>query len=124
MWAGAPVHAENHQAGDEGDRHDAGCGHERQRYQGRSAGGFGRSRSTSASTAWEEKKVGHGILVTTSWFTAGGWQKARDHGRIELVDGQRWVHLIKEHLGKDVLIGMKRPRNASTGPARNPTAKQ
>ncbi|GAB4052349.1 restriction endonuclease [Catellatospora paridis] len=67
--------------------------------------------------AMEEKKAGHGVLVTTSWFTTGGWQKARDHGRIELVDGPRLVHLIKEHLGKDVLIGIKRPKTASTGPS-------
>jgi restriction system protein len=68
--------------------------------------------------AMEEKKAGHGILVTTSWYTSGGWQKARDHGRIELIDGHRLVHLIKDHLGKDVLIGIKRPKNASTGPAK------
>ena len=66
--------------------------------------------------AMEEKKAGHGILVTTSWFTAGGWQKAREHGRIELIDGPRLVYLIKEHLGKDVLIGIKRPPTANNGP--------
>jgi restriction system protein len=74
--------------------------------------------------AMEEKKAGHGILVTTSWFTGGGWQKARDHGRIELIDGNRLVHLIKEHLSKDVLIGITRPRNASTGPTKSSTAEQ
>lgn len=71
--------------------------------------------------AMEEKKAGHGILVTTSWFTAGGWQKAREHGRIELIDGPRLVYLIKKHLGKDVLIGIKRPPTANNGPA-PPTA--
>jgi restriction system protein len=73
--------------------------------------------------AMEEKKAGHGILVTTSWFTGGGWQKARDHGRIELIDGSRLVHLVKEHLGKDVLIGIKRPKNANTGPAASAATK-
>jgi restriction system protein len=68
------------------------------------------------SGAIEEKKAGHGILVTTSWFTARSWQKAREHGRIELIDGNRLRYLIKEHLGKDVLIGVKRPRTATTGP--------
>lgn len=30
---------------------------------------------------------------------------------MELIDGERLVYLIKEHLGKDVLIGIaKRPR--------------
>jgi restriction system protein len=66
--------------------------------------------------AIEEKKAGHGILVTTSWFTPRSWQKAREHGRIELIDGNRLIYLIKKHLGKDVLIGIKRPRTATTGP--------
>jgi len=66
--------------------------------------------------AIEEKKAGHGILVTTSWFTPRSWEKAREHGRIELIDGPRLIYLVKEHLGKDVLIGIKRPRTATTGP--------
>jgi len=66
--------------------------------------------------AMEEKRAGHGILVTTAWFTPRTWQKAREHGRIELIDGSRLVYLIKEYLGKDVLIGIKRPRTATTGP--------
>jgi restriction system protein len=66
--------------------------------------------------AMEEKKAGHGILVTTSWFTAGCWQKAREHGRMELFDGPRLLALIKQHLDKDVLIGIDRPANAPTGP--------
>lgn len=61
--------------------------------------------------AMEEKKAGWGVLVTTSWFTSGGWDKARDHGRMELIDGERLVYLIKEHLGKDVIIGINRPRS-------------
>lgn len=64
--------------------------------------------------AMEEKKAGHGILVTTSWFTTGCWQKAREHGRMELFDGPRLLSMIKEHLGKDVLIGIDRPRSADT----------
>jgi len=66
--------------------------------------------------AMEEKKAGHGILVTTSWFTPRSWEKAREHGRIELIDGNRLTDLIKEHLGKKVLIGVKRPRTATSGP--------
>jgi restriction system protein len=72
--------------------------------------------------AIEEKKAGHGILVTTSWFTPRSWEKAREHGRIELIDGSRLVHLINEHLGKSVLIGIKRPRTATTGPPGAPTS--
>ena len=61
----------------------------------------------------EEKKAGRGILVTTSWFAKGCWRKAHEHGRIELIDGERLVHLIKEILGKDVLIGIPtRPPSA------------
>ena len=69
--------------------------------------------------AMEEKKAGHGILVTTAWFTPRTWQKATEHGRIELIDGSRLIYLIKEHLGKDVLIGIRRPRTATTGPLPN-----
>ncbi|MFI7001920.1 restriction endonuclease [Nocardia sp. NPDC050175] len=61
--------------------------------------------------AMEEKKAGWGILITTSWFTTGCERKAREHGRMELIDGQQLVHLIEEHLHKRVLIGIqKRPR--------------
>jgi restriction system protein len=66
--------------------------------------------------AMEEKRAGRGILITTSWFTGGGWQKAHEHGRIELIDGARLIYLIKEHLHKDVIIGIRRPRNVATGP--------
>jgi restriction system protein len=41
---------------------------------------------------------------------------------MELIDGNRLVYLIKEHLGKEVLIGIKRPRTATTGPTTNPGA--
>lgn len=64
----------------------------------------------------DEKRAGRGILVTTSWFTGGAWTKATENGRIELIDGQRLVYLIKENLGKDVLIGVDRPPNAPSGP--------
>jgi restriction system protein len=53
-----------------------------------------------------EKKAGWGILITTSWFTARSWQKAREHSRMELIDGNRLVSLIKTYLEKDVLIGI------------------
>lgn len=53
----------------------------------------------------EEKKAGWGVLVTTSRFTPGCEQKAREHGRMQLIDGPRLIWLIREHLGKDVLIG-------------------
>lgn len=55
--------------------------------------------------AMEEKKAGWGILVTTSSFTAGSEQKAREHGRMQLISGEQLCWLIKERTGKDVLIG-------------------
>ncbi len=54
--------------------------------------------------AMDEKRAGRGILVTTSWFTSGCWTKAKDNGRIELIDGARLCALTRDHLGKDVLI--------------------
>jgi restriction system protein len=53
----------------------------------------------------DEKRAGRGILVTTSWFTSGCWTKAKENGRIELIDGARLIALTREHLGKKVLIG-------------------
>lgn len=64
--------------------------------------------------AMEEKKAGRGILVTTSWFTSGGRQKAYEHGRMQLVDGQNLIFLIKKYTGKDVVISVKRPKNAAS----------
>ncbi len=70
---------------------------------------IGLSHLRELAGAMEEKKAGWGVLVTTSRFTSGCATKAREHGRMELIDGQQLRYLIKEHLGKDVLIG-KRPR--------------
>jgi restriction system protein len=66
---------------------------------------LGPSHLRELAGAMEEKKAGWGILITTSTFTAGCEQKAREHGRMELIDGSRLIWLIKEHLHKDVLIG-------------------
>lgn len=54
--------------------------------------------------AMDEKRAGRGVLVTTSWFTSGCWTKAKENGRIELIDGARLCALTRDHLGKDVLI--------------------
>jgi restriction system protein len=64
--------------------------------------------------AMEEKKAGRGILVTTSWFTAGGRQKAHEHGRMQLVDGQNLIFLIEKYVGKHIVISVKRPRSAAS----------
>jgi hypothetical protein len=54
--------------------------------------------------AMDEKRAGRGILVTTSWFASGCKIKARENGRIQLIEGSELVHLVKEHLHKDVLV--------------------
>jgi restriction system protein len=66
--------------------------------------------------AMDEKRAGRGILVTTSWFASGCWTKARENGRIELIDGPRLRHLVKQHLRIDVLVAPPAPR-ARTWPA-------
>ncbi|MGL5865560.1 MAG: restriction endonuclease [Dermatophilaceae bacterium] len=64
--------------------------------------------------AMEEKKAGWGILITTSWFASGCEEKRRQHGRMELINGDQLVYLIKQHLKKDVLIGIPdRPRRST-----------
>lgn len=54
--------------------------------------------------AMDEKRAGRGIIVTTSWFASGCWTKARDNGRVELIEGSNLRQLVKEHLGLDVLV--------------------
>jgi len=66
--------------------------------------------------AMDEKRAGRGILVTTSWFASGCWTKARENGRIELIDGPRLRQLVKQHLQKDVLVAPP-ARRARTWPA-------
>jgi restriction system protein len=65
--------------------------------------------------ALEEKKASRGILITTSWFTTGAWDKARQHNRITLIDGPRLVHLLKDKLHKDVLTGVPVPPRYRSG---------
>ena len=60
--------------------------------------------------AMDEKRAGRGILVTTSWFASGCWTKARENGRIELIDGPRLRYLANKYLDKDVLVAPPAPR--------------
>lgn len=66
---------------------------------------IGPSHIRELAGAMEEKKAGWGILVTTSSFTAGSAQKAKEHGRMQLIAGDELCWLIRERTGKDVLIG-------------------
>jgi restriction system protein len=65
--------------------------------------------------AMDEKRAGRAILVTTSWFASGCWTKAQENGRIELIDGPRLRHLVKEHMGKDVLVAPPTGRRRDAG---------
>uniref|UniRef100_UPI00366DD3B8 restriction endonuclease n=1 Tax=Plantactinospora solaniradicis TaxID=1723736 RepID=UPI00366DD3B8 len=50
-----------------------------------------------------------GVLVTTSWFSRTSEQFAQ-RNRITLINGAELKHLIKEHLGLDVIPGTTPPR--------------
>lgn len=66
--------------------------------------GLGLAHVRELVGAMDEKRAGRGILVTTSWFSSGCWTKATENGRVELIDGPRLRYLVKEHLGRDVLV--------------------
>lgn len=54
------------------------------------------------------------IVQAKRWFARGCHAKAREHGRMEPIDGEKLTYLIKEYLGKDVLIGIPyRPRTTA-----------
>ena len=63
----------------------------------------------------EDKNATKGILVTTSWFGSSGRQFAANHKeRLQLIEGPELKHLLEEHLGLRVRIGLDRqppPRN-------------
>ncbi len=50
-----------------------------------------------------------GVLVATSWFGRASEQFAQ-RNRITLINGAELKHLIKEHLGRDVIPGTSPPR--------------
>lgn len=58
----------------------------------------------------EDKRATTGILVTTSWFGSAGRQFAANHReRLRLIEGNELKHLLAQHLGLDVRIGLERP---------------
>jgi restriction system protein len=61
----------------------------------------------------DDKRAAKGVMVTTSWYGKESWEFAARHGRIELIDGPRLKHLLKELRGLDVLISLPR-REAKT----------
>jgi restriction system protein len=72
----------------------------------------------------DQLKAATGVVVTTSSFGPSSYEFARQSGRISLIDGPNLKHLLKGHLGLDVLISLsKTPRRvnpASTAPGASP----
>lgn len=54
----------------------------------------------------DDKDAAKGILVTTSWFGKASYDFARRNGRIQLIDGRGLKSMLRDHLGKEVLIGL------------------
>ncbi|WP_435595598.1 restriction endonuclease [Streptomyces albogriseolus] len=61
----------------------------------------------------EHKRAAKGILITTSWFGRASHDFARQHGRLQLIEGPELKYLIKEHLSKDVIPGPVPPKRPS-----------
>jgi restriction system protein len=57
----------------------------------------------------EDKHATKGIMVTTSWVTKDGHAFAARHGRIQIMECEEIKYLCKEHLDRDVLIGLPKP---------------
>lgn len=65
----------------------------------------------------EDKRAARGVVVTTSGFGPDAHNYAARHGRIQLIEGPELLHLLKEHLDLDALLGdvkvRRRPRRGS-----------
>jgi restriction system protein len=57
----------------------------------------------------EDKHATKGIMVTTSWVTKEGHAFPTRHGRIQIMECEEIKYLCKEHLDRDVLIGLPKP---------------
>ena len=53
----------------------------------------------------EDKRAARGVVVTTSGFGPDAHSYAARHGRIQLIEGPELLHLLKEHLDLDALLG-------------------
>ncbi|WFE54745.1 restriction endonuclease [Micromonospora sp. WMMD1155] len=56
----------------------------------------------------DHKRAAKGVLVTTSWVGKASRDFAAANGRIEIIEGRNLKHMLKEHLGLDVLIGLQK----------------
>jgi len=65
----------------------------------------------SLAGTMEDKRATRGILVTTSGMGPSAHSYAARHGRIQIIEGPHLLHLLKEHLGMEALLGdVKAPR--------------
>jgi restriction system protein len=60
-----------------------------------------------------DKRANHAILVTSSWFSDDGRRFALDN-RVRLIEGPELKHLLRQHLGIDVLIPSSRRRSGAS----------
>jgi restriction system protein len=66
----------------------------------------------SLAGTMEDKRATRGILVTTSGMGPSAHSYAVRHGRIQIIEGPHLLHLLKEHLGMEALLGdVKAPRH-------------
>jgi restriction system protein len=56
----------------------------------------------------QDKRAAKGVLITTSWVGKAGHDFAERNGAIEVIDGRQLRFLLKEHLGLDARIGLKK----------------
>lgn len=61
----------------------------------------------------EHKRAAKGVLITTSWFGRASHEFARQHGRIQLIEGPELKYPIKEYLRKDFIPGPVPPKRRS-----------
>ena len=61
----------------------------------------------------ENPTATHGVLVTTSWLSDRARQRARAQ-RIRTIEGAELIGLIRQHLGRDVLISVRPPRRQTS----------
>lgn len=68
-----------------------------------------------------DKRANHAIFVTTAWFSDDGRRFALDN-RVRLVEGPELKHLLRMHLGLDVLIPPTRRRRRGSATDVGPAA--
>lgn len=57
----------------------------------------------------DDARASRGIVVTTAWFGKASRDFVARNPRLQLIEGQELLHLLKKHLDVDALLGVKRP---------------